>query len=622
MKTIWLEASAGAGKTTFLLQQQVQDPNIGAENILFITFSNAAALELTQRVNDAAVKIMTLHSLAYKIVLDKYHLKEIATTQLKKIAILKMLESEEFLSLVKWLIAQDVSFHWNFDQVSDVEMPVHEADTAPATSMIFNALASSTLIENVQLMQIKNVFFTKQGTLRKKIYMKSEHIEWALKRLALHEQYLQRYKKWVHRKLSALILLQEDKLKEESNVVYYDDLIKLATQIVSSSEHAEIVFKHFGNVKLFLIDEAQDLSHAQWDLIVAIVNEWRELGQTLIVAGDIKQLIYDFQGATPEGFIASKQAIKKLSSSFEEKHLNHTYRLPKSICAFLNSVAKRMTMQIGTHTTERELYGVVKKLSIEHVGQIVDYIKEHDVPPAEIMVLFKQKTERMEELARNFFSSGFLINSPFSSRHPIIKDFQHLIKWIVEDDTFSLAIVFNAIGVSDIVYEDLTRHEHMAFFQRLKDCTKNLEMLFVAWFSFAPMQRFLDSKLGASKDFYLDVLRRYAMFYRYDYIGAISDSKNFYNEHQSLFERGIFFNTIHSAKGKEANFVFLCETDFKSKFGNDTERLLYVALTRAKRELIIPILSDLACASSSVGASASPGADCKDTWAAKLLPCL
>lgn len=59
-----------------------------------------------------------------------------------------------------------------------------------------------------------------------------------------------------------------------------------------------------------LIDEAQDTSPEQWDLVRALVDEFyhgqgrSEAERTLFVVGDQKQIIFSFQGADPCRFTA------------------------------------------------------------------------------------------------------------------------------------------------------------------------------------------------------------------------------------------------------------------------------------------------------------------------------
>ena len=64
-----------------------------------------------------------------------------------------------------------------------------------------------------------------------------------------------------------------------------------------------------GGIDHILIDEAQDTSPAQWDVIQKLAEEFASgegsrigVQRTIFVVGDKKQSIYSFQGADPREF--------------------------------------------------------------------------------------------------------------------------------------------------------------------------------------------------------------------------------------------------------------------------------------------------------------------------------
>ncbi|WP_163466811.1 UvrD-helicase domain-containing protein, partial [Klebsiella oxytoca] len=69
-----------------------------------------------------------------------------------------------------------------------------------------------------------------------------------------------------------------------------------------------ILYKLDQGIDHILVDEAQDTSPGQWELVSALVAEFtdgegaRERARTLFVVGDEKQSIYSFQGADPAWF--------------------------------------------------------------------------------------------------------------------------------------------------------------------------------------------------------------------------------------------------------------------------------------------------------------------------------
>ena len=74
-----------------------------------------------------------------------------------------------------------------------------------------------------------------------------------------------------------------------------------------------------------LVDEAQDTSPQQWDILRMMAGDFFTEGDTdtmphsLFVVGDSKQSIYGFQGADPKAFAASRQEIAaQISNNFRE----------------------------------------------------------------------------------------------------------------------------------------------------------------------------------------------------------------------------------------------------------------------------------------------------------------
>jgi len=86
-------------------------------------------------------------------------------------------------------------------------------------------------------------------------------------------------------------------------------------------------------VKVAIIDEAQDLTTLQWEMIeVAFRNCER-----IYIAGDDDQAIYEWSGADVHYFISLKGNIKILE---------YSYRLPKSIMEFAKSISSKIQKRI------------------------------------------------------------------------------------------------------------------------------------------------------------------------------------------------------------------------------------------------------------------------------------
>jgi ATP-dependent helicase/nuclease subunit A len=98
-------------------------------------------------------------------------------------------------------------------------------------------------------------------------------------------------------------------LKRARGMLDYDDLIEATRALLTrSSGAAWVQYKLDQGIKHVLVDEAQDTSPRQWDIINALTGDFfagetaASQERTLFVVGDEKQSIYSFQGAQPEVF--------------------------------------------------------------------------------------------------------------------------------------------------------------------------------------------------------------------------------------------------------------------------------------------------------------------------------
>ncbi len=104
--------------------------------------------------------------------------------------------------------------------------------------------------------------------------------------------------------------------KSRKNLLDFDDLILYTRRLFSKPETMGWVLSQL-NIRLshILVDEAQDTSPHQWDILRMLSGDFFTDGDTashrhsLFVVGDTKQSIYGFQGADPHAFAVSRDEI-------------------------------------------------------------------------------------------------------------------------------------------------------------------------------------------------------------------------------------------------------------------------------------------------------------------------
>lgn len=130
----------------------------------------------------------------------------------------------------------------------------------------------------------------------------------------------------------------------------FDDLITKARDLLTAPEVAAwVLWRLDGGIDHILVDEAQDTSLVQWDVIRLLAQEFAagkgargDLRRTLFVVGDRKQSIYSFQGADPAAF-------NQMNAHFEARlaggeaplttlSLDHSFRSSRAILDLVDRV--------------------------------------------------------------------------------------------------------------------------------------------------------------------------------------------------------------------------------------------------------------------------------------------
>ncbi len=116
----------------------------------------------------------------------------------------------------------------------------------------------------------------------------------------------------LHR-FAAAFLPRYEARKARSGWLDFDDLITRSARLLSDRAVAAwVLFRLDGGIDHILVDEAQDTSPGQWQVIERLADEFttgesaRGTERTIFVVGDKKQSIYSFQGADLAAFDAMR----------------------------------------------------------------------------------------------------------------------------------------------------------------------------------------------------------------------------------------------------------------------------------------------------------------------------
>ncbi|OZB15836.1 MAG: hypothetical protein B7X53_10490 [Hyphomonas sp. 34-62-18] len=148
--------------------------------------------------------------------------------------------------------------------------------------------------------------------------------------------------------LPALEAYRDEKARR--GALDFDDLIQKTRELLEAEGMASwVLYKLDGSISHVLLDEAQDTSPEQWDLIRALTNEFgagegRDYSQdprTMFIVGDEKQSIYSFQGAEPERLLKETQRLTERMPGATGVEMLMSFRSAPEILTFVDTVWNR-----------------------------------------------------------------------------------------------------------------------------------------------------------------------------------------------------------------------------------------------------------------------------------------
>ncbi|MBF0301230.1 MAG: UvrD-helicase domain-containing protein, partial [Oligoflexia bacterium] len=142
--------------------------------------------------------------------------------------------------------------------------------------------------------------------------------------------------------------------------------------VLSGMENDTVRKRVSSLINYFIIDEFQDVSNAQFDLIEKVIDSKFE---RLFGVGDIKQAIYGFRGGELEVFLKCQKLVNKVYS------LKDNYRSIEEIVSFNNEFFSYIFKKGQKFRGEEDILITVTKQSSKHNGscKICQQVEENDV---------------------------------------------------------------------------------------------------------------------------------------------------------------------------------------------------------------------------------------------------
>ena len=587
-----LLAGAGSGKTRVLTHRiaYLMDQGVNPYHIMAITFTNKAAKEMRERVDDLVgfgaehIWVSTFHSTCVRIL--RRHIDKLGYGNSFTIY-----DADDQKSLIKQICKQY--------KIDTKMMPERR---------IINEISSA-----------KDEFMTPSE------YETRHQYDFKKKKIA------QIYKEY-QRQLKA------------NNALDFDDLIFKTVELFQF--HPEVLDYYQERFRYIMVDEYQDTNTIQFQLVSMLARKY----QNLCVVGDDDQSIYKFRGANVKNILNFENVFPEAVTI----KLEQNYRSTKNILNAANEVIKhnkgRKTKKLWTENEEGDLiefhqYGTEYEEARKIIHEIEDLSKEgYDYK--NMAILYRTNAQ-----SRVFEESFMIKNIPYRIvggtnfyQRKEIKDVLAYLKTIANGvDDLSVIRIINVpkrgIGATTIGRVTAFASEHgMSFYDTLKEAKqipgigKAAEKIsrFIA--QMEAFRAMAHSEEYSIKDLIDHILEDTGYEEELQEEGEIEAQTRLENieelinkaaayeedsEHPTLdefleqvalvadidnvddSEDRVTLMTLHSAKGLEFPKVYLVGMEdglfpgmMSIMSGDKTEmeeerRLCYVGITRAKKELVL-----------------------------------
>jgi ATP-dependent helicase/nuclease subunit A len=149
--------------------------------------------------------------------------------------------------------------------------------------------------------------------------------------------------------------------KQERGLLDYDDLIDKTLAMLDRVSSGWVHYKLDRGVDHVLIDEAQDTSPRQWDIVAHIISEFTSgegardgITRTIFAVGDEKQSIFSFQGAAPHEFDTRRRGLERrfldAGLKFDPVSFTYSFRSGPAILQSVDFVFRDETIYRSIHS--------------------------------------------------------------------------------------------------------------------------------------------------------------------------------------------------------------------------------------------------------------------------------
>jgi DNA helicase-2/ATP-dependent DNA helicase PcrA len=300
------------------------------------------------------------------------------------------------------------------------------------------------------------------------------------------------------------------------------------------------------HVDYLVIDEFQDITTLQYE----VYEEWKPHMEGVLIAGDDDQVVYAWQGADPNILLDAEV--------HEDVVLPNSYRLPSRILNVVNREIRHIDKRQEKDLNPRKEGGVVEGIRNPSMFEVVRNVQHTvDTTDETIMILFRARYQ-MFQFIDDFLPKGIPFSVMTDQRMwtDRLTDYVRAVEKLDAGDPIT---GLEARRLADMLQDSaFGTNDRDAFYDTLDDREEEADVEDIAQIDVSAdvvtdHVPFMPDTAAAG-----DMLRKVTSFQR-NSVDAYFDG-----DYGGMDPSRVRVGTIHSAKGREADHVFVC-TDLTEK---------------------------------------------------------
>jgi DNA helicase-2/ATP-dependent DNA helicase PcrA len=301
------------------------------------------------------------------------------------------------------------------------------------------------------------------------------------------------------------------------------------------------------NVDYLVIDEFQDITTLQYK----VYEEWRPHMEKCLIAGDDDQVVYAWQGADPDLLLDTRVD--------EDEVLPNSYRLPSRILDIVNHEIRNIDKRQEKDLEPRKEGGVVEAVDSPSILDLVRNVRStvRETDDDTVMVLFRARYQ-MFQFIDQFITEGIPFSCLTDQRMwtDRLTDYVHAVEKVDRGEALT---ALEARRLADILQESAfgtaDRDDLYTFLDEIEETADedDLAEIPVSPEDVSDYVPFMPGPASAA-----DMARKITSFQRK------SLKAYFAGSYDGMDPNRVRLGTIHSAKGREADHVFVA-TDLTEK---------------------------------------------------------